>query len=210
MDRLKARFPVYSRLLRLYPLDYQQKYREQTLQTLADMLDDPEHSKTATWIRTAFDLPLSVSKQQLIYTGAAMIHDSPSYMKRNAMLGAMLLVPFPIAIIVNSFTQHATLAMHDYTRLIYLSAFIALPALAFLFCAATWLYWLLDRERTGLSFWKRLLDVRHNGLVLAVASLGLAMALFVPFHDSVHCVTSNPIHKVTYLHQTWRCIQQSR
>lgn len=210
MDRLKARFPIYSRLLRLYPTDYRHKYSEQMLLMLADMLDDPERSKTAVWLRTTLDFPISVSKQQVIYTGAAMTHDNPSYMKRNTLLGALLLVPFPAAIIVHTLTQHTVPVAGSGERFLYLTAFIALPALAFLLCSATWLYWLLGQRRTGPTFWRRLLDIRHNGLVLVVAGLGLAMALFVPFHDSVHCVTANPVHKITYLRQTWQCIQRSR
>lgn len=210
MERLTSRFPIYSRLLRLYPTDYQHQYREQMLLMLADMLDDPEQTKAAVWLRTILDFPISVSKQQLIYTGAAMTHENPNYMKRNTLLGALLLVPFPLAILVNSLTQHTLPVARNGERLLYLSAFIALPALAFLLCAATWLYWLLNQRHTRASIWKRLLDVRHNGLVLAVAGLGLVMALFVPFHDSAHCVTASPVHAIAHVHQTWRCIQQSR
>lgn len=209
MDRLRSRFPIYSRLLRLYPVAYQRQYGEEMLQTLADMLDDPEHSKAATWLRTSFDLPLSVSKQQLIYTGAAMTHDNPNYLKRNTLLSALLLAPFSLALIVSALDHGAVMGRY---RLVFSYAtLVFLPAIAFLISTMTFVYWTAEQHRrTGSSFWKSLIDIRHNWFVLVVAGLGLCMALFLPFHDSTHCIMGNPVHEAAHLNRTWNCIQSSR
>jgi hypothetical protein len=37
MGNLKKRFPLYSKVLRLYPYRYQKEYGEQILQTTADI-----------------------------------------------------------------------------------------------------------------------------------------------------------------------------
>jgi len=101
MNKLEQRFPRYSKLLSLYPSNYRQNYGEQMLQTLADMLDDPERSKTAVWSRLTLDFPLSLLKQQLIYTGEVMAMDTPYYVKRSAVVGSALVAPFFIFLALN-------------------------------------------------------------------------------------------------------------
>ncbi|MGH7239184.1 MAG: hypothetical protein ACREHG_03850, partial [Candidatus Saccharimonadales bacterium] len=104
MSNLNKRFPRYSQLLKLYPASYRKDYGEQMLQTLADMLDDSNSRKDrlSIWLRTSFDLPLSAARQQLILTGDVISHETPDYVKRNSLVGALLLVPFVLALTANA------------------------------------------------------------------------------------------------------------
>lgn len=208
MDSLKHRFPRYSKLLLLYPADYRAEYGEQMLQTLADMLDDPKHGKTA-WARTILDFPLSVIKQQLSYSGEDMTNTMPVYIKRNALLGAWFVAPFFVFVILNAL-MHDRLrdswVWHTQALFIWL---ILLPGLAAIFNLAALLRWTNTRRReTKNSAWKTLTDFRLNWPALGMALLGLAILVFVFGHDSIGCVNGNPFRELHNPHQTWQCIQQ--
>ena len=208
MGSLNKRFPVYGKLLKLYPLAYQKEYGREMMQTLADMLDDPAHNKTIVWARAIIDLPLSVMYQQVSYTGGAMKQDVPDYMKRNAIIGAILLAPFFIVIVTNSLISHDLPSSLAWQRLFWV-LLVLLPLVAFALNISTFLRWTsMRRRRENISFWKSLFDVRHNWLTLITAGLALLIALFVPFHDSTHCITGNPVNEATHLHQTFNCIRQ--
>src|SRR5579864_9154755 len=112
MAGLEERFPLYNWLLKLYPPAYQKQYHEQMLLTLADMLDDRDNNKFAVWLRTALDLPLSLVKQNLIYVGDIMAHDTQPYVKRNSLVGAFLIVPFFLFLIMNSLSRHTLTYTH--------------------------------------------------------------------------------------------------
>src|SRR6185312_12625600 len=107
MGGLTKRFPIYSRFLKLYPLAHQKEYAEQMLQTLADMLDHAETrgERLTIWISATIDLSLSVTKQRLITAGSIMGHETPNYIKWNAIVGAALIVPFFAIIIANSLSN---------------------------------------------------------------------------------------------------------
>jgi len=205
MDGLKHRFPRYSRLLWLYPAGYRMQYEEQMLQTLADMLDDPGRSKASIWARTVLDLPVSAIYQQLSYEGGIMKNETPSYMKRSALLGSIMLLPFWAVVIINSLNNHSIPSSHDW-ELTYKLLLVGLPVIAFLLNIAAFWRWVATRHKLGTSYLKSLFDFRHNWTVLVVAGLGLLIALFVPFHDSVHCLTGNPVRELHNPHQTLQCI----
>lgn len=209
MSSLKQRFPRYSKLIRFYPLPYRHEYSEQMLQTLADMLDDPELRRSTVWARTVLDFPLSVANQQFNYLGEAMASTTPAYIKRNALLGACLLAPFFFFIILNSLMHqrlHNSWAWHTNVLLAWL---ILLPSLAVLFNFATMLRWAQTRRKENkISAWKALGDVRHNWPAFGVILVGLAILALVLGHDSVHCVSGNPFRELHNPYQTWQCIQR--
>jgi hypothetical protein len=209
MDSLNKRFPRYSKLLALYPAGYRADYGEQMLQTLADMLDDPEKSRVAVWLRTTLDFPLSVVRQQITYTGEAMANTTPTYIKRNALLGAWLVAPFFVFIVLdalmNQRLQHSWV-WHTKALFIWL---VVLPGLAVIFNLAALLRWIrFRRTETKQSVWRTLLDVRRNWPVLGMALVGLAILALVFFHDSVHCVSGNPLRELHNPSMTWHCVQQ--
>lgn len=210
MSELKTRFPRYSKLLKLYPASYRMQYSEQMLQTLADMLDDAQgtRQKVTVWTRTVLDLPVSLSKQQLIYAGEIMAHETPGYVKHNSMLGALLLVPFVLALLANGSDKvlHNNTLYHSWLwSLPVLTIWVlVLPSLAALLSLTTFTVWAKQRP----NFWRSLIDFRHNWPMLLVGLAGLFIVAFVFGHDSVHCITGNPIREVHNPHQTWQCIQQ--
>jgi hypothetical protein len=171
------------------------------------MLDNPEQNDATTWARITLDFPMSALHQQLSYTGAVMKNETPNYMKRSALAGVAMLLPFPIVIAINSLSDHTLLDSHVW-KPFYLLLLVALPAVAFLLNSLTFWRWSAERRKTGTGLFRNLFDVRHNWSVVIVAMLGLLFALFIPFHDSVHCVTGNPIRELHNPHQTWQCIQQ--
>lgn len=213
MNRLSKRFPIYSKLLRLYPAPYREVYGEQMLQTLADMLDDKSRKQSAVWLRAVVDFPFSMAKQQLLYSGGIMKNDMPRFVKWNAVVGGVLLLPFASAVVANGLNE----AIYGHT--LYQSWLWHMPVLAI------WVLWLplvaaglalislviFLRQRSKVahaSWWKVLLDWRRNWPLLVVAVLGLGIMFLVLFHDSVHCVTGNPAREIQHWQQTWQCIQR--
>ena len=213
MKSVNQRFPRYARLLRLYPTGYRKEYGDQMLQTLADMLDDPGRSRVAVWVSTSLDFPFSVIKQQLSYTGEVMAHETPRYIKRNAAVGAVLLVPFFLALIangldkvINDHTLYNSWLWHMPALAIWV---LWLPAVAAIIALIGLLAFLRQRAKAEHTHWySPLVDFRHNWPVLAVALVGLGILGMVFFHDSVHCVAGNPIRELHNPHQTWQCIQR--
>ena len=213
MDDLNQRFPRYSKLLRLYPKPYREQYGEQMLQTLADMLDtEPEH-ETSIWLRTIIDLPFSLTKQQLLYAGGIMSQQIPMYVKRNAVVSTVLLLPFALALIVNGLDKLIN------NRTLYHSWLWHMPVLAIwvlwlpILAAALALSSLVVFFRKGgtqgrQNSRKQSLDVYHTWPLIAPALVALFVIAMVFGHDSAHCVTGNPVRELHNWHQAWQCIQQ--
>jgi len=206
MNKLEQRFPRYSKLLSLYPSNYRQNYGEQMLQTLADMLDDPERSKTAVWSRLTLDFPLSLLKQQLIYTGEVMAMDTPYYVKRSAVVGSALVAPFFIFLALNGIMHNRLQHSWVWNSWFLFVWLILLPAIAAL---ANIQALVRSRQAAGTAQNKRAVGVTARSswpaLTILLVSLGILGIVF--FHDSVHCVTGNPYRELHNWHATWQCIQ---
>jgi hypothetical protein len=212
MGKLEKRFPIYSRLFNLYPKAYRLQYSEPTLQTLADMLDDADSptAKAMIWLRTAFDLPYSISKQQLSYVGATLHQEMPPYMKRSSLAGAVLVAPFFAFVLANAVSGqrlYDSLVWSVWALFIWL---IVLPSLAIAINTIALLQWLHEqRLRNHTGFWRTLFDFKHNWPVIGVLVIALGIIALVFGHDSVHCLGGNPLQEAANWHSTWRCIQQS-
>jgi hypothetical protein len=209
MNDLGRRFPHYRRLLKLYPANYRHDYEAQMLQTLADMLDDPERSRTAVWISALLDLPVSAARQQISYTAAAMT-TTPTYLTHYARTGAWLVAPFFLLVLLNGVDGHSlrhTIFWH--TRVLF-TWLILLPSVAVLLNLAAWLRWVRQyRQQSHTTAWRAAIDVRRSWPALTIIFIGLAIIAFVFGHDSTHCLTGNPIRELHNAHQTLRCLQRS-
>lgn len=209
MTSLNERFPRYRQLLKLYPSSYRRDYETQMLQTLADMLDDPERSRTAVWIDTILDLPISVIRQQVSCTATAMM-TTPNYLKHYAVTGAWMVAPFFLLVALNSLDGQAlrhTMLWHTRALFVWL---ILLPGLAVMLNFAAWACWVRQNRRDNkLSVWRAMADFRRGWPALAVAVIGLSIIAFTYGHDSVHCLAGNPIRELHNAHQTLRCLQRS-
>lgn len=205
---LNKRFPKYSKLLYLYPTAYRKQYSEQMLQTLADMLDDAPAKKSTIWTRTMLDLPLSAVHQQLSYTGAVMTNDTPKYVKNSALIGAVLLLPFFVLAIAHSVDSGLQNSIYWHFRVLF-TFFVLLPSIAFLLTTVAFVSWLVERRKQEKkSLFAELFDLRRNWYLFTVLIVGLGIVGMVYGHDSVRCVTKNPIRAAEHMSQTLSCIAQ--
>jgi hypothetical protein len=202
MGKLDKRFRLYSKFIGLYPAPYRRRYGGEMLQTLADMLDDPDNSKAAVWLRAVLDLPLSLTKQNLISVGGIMKNQTPHYVKRNSLISAALVIPF-FVVIASRILQNNSIVGNQVWRSSLWITVLFMPIAAFLLAAYTFLKWTKNRK---ISVWKGLIDFRHNWMLTTVGSLALLIAVFVPFHDSTHCVSGNPVREIRNADQTWQCV----
>jgi hypothetical protein len=205
---VKKRFPKYSKLLYLYPTSYRKQYSEQMLQTLADMLDDAPQRKATIWTRAVLDLPVSAIHQQLSYTGAAMTHGTPKYVKNSVFVGAALLIPFFILVVAHSLDSRMQYSVWWHFHVLF-TFFVLLPSIAFLLSLVALISWLVERHKQEKKSWlTELLDIRRNWHLMAVLVIGLGIVGLVYGHDSTHCVTGNPFRELHNPSQTLTCIEQ--
>lgn len=204
----EQRFPRYRQLLKLYPDAYRQQYEEQMLQTLADMLDDPERSKTTVWLRTIADLPISAAQQQLSYSAAALA-TTPAYLKHYARTGAWMVAPFFLLVLLNGLNGHTLRHTILWQTNVLFTWLVLLPVIAALLNLAAWLRWIhYSRHHNKLSAWQAITDVRRSWPALMVVFISLSIIAFVYGHDSAHCLTDNPIRAFRNTHQTIQCIER--
>jgi hypothetical protein len=201
MDGLKKRFPIYSRLIKLYPVQYRREYGKQILQTTADMLDNSGRGsgKLLTWSKIALDLPLNIVKQQFQYVGGIYTKETPVYIKVNGILTSLLLLPFFAALIANGLDKvinnhtlyNSWVWRHNFIRLWVL----VLPETAVLIAFATLLFYAVhntaNQPRQQL---RRIFDFRHNWPIAASGLVALSILFMLRFHDSAPCWIRIPKH----------------
>lgn len=215
MGRLTDRFPIYSRLLWLYPQPYRRAYDEQMLQTLADMIDNEptQTGRIRIYAHAMIDLPMSLLNQQTQYIGGIMVNETPRYIKRNALIAGSLLVPFFGALIANALSKLIG-GQTLYSSWLWQTPVLAiwvlwLPALASLIAAITAIVYMWRHSQVKHAYsLKMLLDIRQDWPLLLVAVASISILAIVFGHDSAHCVTGNPVREAQQWHQTWQCIQQ--
>jgi hypothetical protein len=206
MSKLDSRFPLYAKLLYLYPQSYRQKYGHEMLQTLADMLDDTNRSKTGVWFRTSLDLPCSLTKENLLYVTNILSHETPDYVKRVSLFSGLLLLPFFVFISLNALTAHNLYNSWFWIPKVIAIWLIFMPTTAFLIATATFIYWASHR-RANKSFWSNLFDFRRNWPLSIVVFISVGIITLAFGHDSVHCIVNNPINEIHYWRSTLNCIK---
>lgn len=212
MDSLNKRFPLYSKVLKLYPKKYQKEYGKQVLQTTADMLDDAPNtaSKLAIWTRITVDLPVNITKQQLQYSGGSYMNQTPTYIKRNSIICGVLLAPFFAALIANSIDKivnnHTLYASWLWQSAVIRIWVLYLPEAAFLLAAVSYIVYLSkNTESKHSKFLKRVLDIRRSWPILIPAMLSFGVLFVLAFHDVGQCWVQNPAHLVGHLNHAWEC-----
>ncbi len=217
MNRLQKRFPKYSTMLRLYPKNYRENYGKQMLQTLADMLDDAasRRERIHIWARTAIDFPVTATGQNIRYLGGIMAHETPKYVWRNGLIGGVMLLPFFAALIANladETVNHHTLFNSWLWSMPVLSIWVLwLPLTAAILGLLSLLVFLRHQTKSKHeSSIEALFDFRYNWPIVLVALAGTFILALVFFHDSVHCVTGNPIREIHNPSATLHCIQYSK
>jgi hypothetical protein len=215
MNDLQSRFPVYSRLIKLYPVDYRHRYENEILQTTADMLDDSGNdlARLAIWTKLAVDLPVNIFKQQLIYEGGIMKKEMPSYIRLNGVIAGILLLPFFTALIangvdkiVNNQTLYSSWLWHSPVLKTWV---IILPEIAALIALITLFYYLVTvaSRQKQKDLVKVVSNIRLYWPVVITAVLALGILFLVRFHDSFGCWYQVTTQRVLHTHVMQMCKQ---
>lgn len=137
-----------------------------------------------------------------------MINDTPTYVKRSALIGTVLLFPFFLLVVAHSLDLGMQHSIFWHFPVLF-TFFVLLPSVAFLLTAVALISWLIERHaQEKRSLFRELLDLRRNWYLLMILIVGLGIIGLVFGHDSVHCVTGNPIREVLNMRQTLTCIEQ--
>ncbi|MDB5166464.1 MAG: hypothetical protein JWM37_536 [Candidatus Saccharibacteria bacterium] len=201
---------VYRKVLGAYPKSYQKDYAGEMVRTLEDMLhEEPKITKRARIWTTAFaELPIYVVKLNAAVLGRSYALDTPDYVKRNAAVSIACVVPFLALLSINELDPSVLPTAPRWTDTYQFLA-IGLPVLAFLLCAATVMRWFFVRRMSGTrSSNNTLVDIKHNWPVVLVGSFAFIIVLFMVGHDSVHCLTDNPVNALHNPRATLQCIEK--
>jgi hypothetical protein len=212
MNDLRKRFPLYSKLLKLYPAAYREKYGQELLQTTADMLDDTpsKFARLGVWTRIVMDFPINLGKQQFQYAGGIMTSQTPQYIKRNGLIGSAFLLPFMVILLLNGLDKvinNRTL----YNTWIWSGAVLRiwvfwLPVLALLVTLVSFIFYVLRKSDVKQSsILKRIIDIKHSWPIIIPAVIALGIVFLIMFHDSAHCWVHSPSHLVAHINQPWQC-----
>jgi hypothetical protein len=170
------------------------------MQTLEDMLADQptQLARWKLWLRTMLDLPITTA-YQYAQTGGATMNQAPNYAKQGTLLSAALLLPFVIVITLNIIHPFAGV----WRTVEYISVFI-LPVVALVMGLAV-----LGRLLISHDLWARVKSIKqlqNNWILLAVPLLASVIVTFAFGHDSVHCVTDNPLKAISHPAHTLECV----
>jgi len=209
----KTRFPVYSKLLKLYPVSYRQRFEDQILQTTADMIDDTDSfsARLRIWLTLGFELPFNVARAQFQSVDGQLLGQAPKYLKINSLIASALLLPFFAALIANSLNKlinnHSLLNSWLWQRTTALIWVIRLPEIAFLIAACSYfLYVFRPTSADKASSLRRALNLKGAWPVIIPAGLAFGILFMFAFHDVTACVIQNPVHLMTHLSQAWHCV----
>lgn len=204
---LPRRFPTYRKLLRLFPAAYRRDYEDQMLQTLADMLDDPNRSRLSVWARTAADFPISLAREQAASVNTA-IAQSPAYIRHSGMLGGVMVAPFFIIVAANALSHQALYYSVLWHTWVLFTWIIILPGLAVLLNAIALYRWM--RQIAGGHSSRRLRNLlmsRQGWPALSIMLIGLGILVLVFGHDSVSCIGGNPFQEISDWRGTLQCLR---
>lgn len=178
-------------------------------QTLEDMLQDTQKplARANVYARAYTDLGVSLAVQYSLTIGGAIMNTTPTYIKKASVASIVLVLPF-FVVVFSGLTQNKSFLSLPGATAYLMILLMLLPATAFIISAANYARWLSDPTlQKKRSLRARITDLKHTWPILAVGCLSLAIVAFVPFHDSVHCVTGNPIRTIHNPSQTWHCVQ---
>lgn len=210
MRRINRHFPVYSRLLKLYPADYRRRFEQEMLETAADMQAAAKTpaERLKLWAKLSLDLPLSIGQQQLQYLGGVMRSETPQYIKLNSLIAGALLLPFFTALALNGldklFGNHSLQNSWLWQTPTLSIWVLRLPEIALLLALGSYLVYVCQgRDR---HFWRtRILDLKHLWPLILSGGLAFGILFIVAFHDSGQCWAHSPAYLSGHLQQAWSC-----
>ncbi len=195
--------------MRLYPRAYRERFSSEMEEVVGEMLAaaPSRAARARIWLAVVGEMPASLVVQHANVLHFALRNETPRYVKHNAIVCGLLLVPFTLAIAANSISRmilgqdlnHSWLWS---TPAIWLWA-IWLPQAALIVAAVSWLAYIWHGSaRSRLS---RAFDVRHGWPIMVSGMMAGAIIFMIFFHDSVHCWIQNPVTTVTHWQQTVLC-----
>jgi hypothetical protein len=213
MSDLEKRFPIYSKVIKLYPLAYRKRFGDEVMQTTADLLDEVPSlpGRLAIWAHLAVDIPLTIAKQQLHYAGGIIHTETPRYIKRNSLFSGILLIPFFTALLANGLDKvinGQTLYRSWLWRMPFLGLWVLwLPEIAFLIFITSYLVYVCSPSAKRVGSWHgRLADRKHLWPIMVPGVLALGVLILVAFHDSTQCLAHTPSYIIGHSTQTLRCV----
>lgn len=143
-----------------------------------------------------------------------MRSETPRYIKRNALLSSVLLLPFLAVLaangldkLINNRDLYNSWLWHAPVLRIWI---IILPALAFLFVAASYIAFIIKGSSSKQSWFKKMFDIRHMWPIILPGLIAFGVLFLVEFHDSTQCWVQTPGHLMTHISQTWQCTLSNR
>ena len=216
MNELERRFPIYSRLLKLYPPAYRRRYEQEMLQLTADMLDaaPSELTRLSIWSKLWLDVPAGIISENLAFATGPMSKDTPRYVKLASVLSSLCLLPFFVLLAANFADRmvfNQTLFHSWFWRMPQLGVWVLqLPVAALAVAGICYLaYALFGPKNSRRTWYLRAIDLRRAWPVILPLVVAIGILVLVLFHDSVHCWAQNPAYLVTHLSADWRCTEIS-
>jgi hypothetical protein len=116
-------FRLYRFLLRLYPKSFRQKYGDQMIQTLSDMLEDQpdQSSRFLVWLRVSSELPFSIVQQNITNLGENPVHKLAFVTNKKLMGIFIVFVAIIIVFTLHTFVPIRTKIVPGVTGIFYRS-----------------------------------------------------------------------------------------
>lgn len=208
MGQLKRDRPLVRGWLRLFPAEYRRRYGDETLQTLADMLNEAgtPAARRSVWVRVTRDLVTFLPREYAKQLGDIMTNETPTYVQRAQLISLILLAPFVVIVLINSWANHALDNGWLWHVPVLATWLIVMPGLAVVLALGALVAWIGHDHQGGV--WRSLFHRRQTWLLLAISLFGLGILALVFGHDSVHCVIQSPVQTWQHWSETWRCIRQ--
>lgn len=201
---------IYSKLIKLYPKKYKEKYGDQIIQTTEDMLNNTtgQYSKILIWIKVFFDLPFNILKQHILNINYILANETPSYIRQTSIVSNIFILPFLILLIINELDiiiHGSNLYSSWFWRMPILGIWVLwMPAVSFATTVISYLTYIFKNGIDGML--KNIFYIRQTWIVLIPAFLAFGILFMLAFHDSTHCVVQHPYFIFTKFHQTMQCI----
>lgn len=185
MKNLKKRFPLYSKLIQLYPSSYLRQYRTQTLQTYADMLDEPgltRYARIRIQLYAYYDTTKHIMLQRHNNNAKAFLKHPQRYIIKRLTIIFIILIPTILMIVVPILFPQVYLPPSPFLQIINnttanIILYEVLPLLATLTTLTIVYAWIATRHERIMR--KRHKSQRVTWLLLTITSaIGVAGVLF--------------------------------
>ena len=167
MPNIKKRFPIYSKILYLYPKAYRRKYSAQMLQTMADLIDNEGSTlprRFKIWLRATPDLIKTIAAENL------RAIDAKKFVPRSLIVSFVMIIPLIVLLASPIFLDSETMADgNSFINRFYSPIFIILfPLISAMLSITGLVVWSINRQKnTPVKIYK----VRPSIVGLSIISV---------------------------------------